>query len=253
MPLAVSFVLFCLLGPANEKGKRFPLNDHKIWLFLGFTAAAYTLAVGWTPFESIISGHAPVPAWSYLTTVSSFFIRAVLMLLLPCIWWWFADRGEVRSYYGFRVSPGHGRIYIILAAIAVVIALAASTDPGFASFYPITRPDAPVSQALGTSPMTLLLIWESVYVGQFVALELFFRGFLVMGLGRLMGSGSVWIMASMYMFIHFSKPPAEAIASFFAGILLGVLAYRTRSIYGGVILHVTIAVSMDIFALMVTR
>jgi len=251
LPLIVSFVLYSFLGPLKKNREGRPIfGDNHVWLFLGFAAAAYTAAVGWTPFEPFIRQHAPVQAWSYLTTVSSFFLRAVLMLALPGIWWWFADRGDVRSYYGFRVSPGLGRPYMVLAVIAVLIALAASMDPGFAEFYPMAKPSGPAAQVLNMRPITMLLIWEVVYIGQFVALELFFRGFLVLGLGRLMGGGSVWVMASMYMFIHFSKPPAEAIASFFAGILLGVLAYRTRSIYGGVILHVTIALSMDMFALL---
>jgi len=52
-----------------------------------------------------------------------------------------------------------------------------------------------------------------------------------------------------YVMIHFGKPAAETIGSIIAGIALGTLSLRTRSIFGGVIVHITIAYGMDIMAL----
>ncbi len=50
--------------------------------------------------------------------------------------------------------------------------------------------------------------------------------------------------------IHFyGKPFPETIGAIFAGIILGTLAMRTRSIWGGVLIHVGVAMTMDALAL----
>ena len=49
--------------------------------------------------------------------------------------------------------------------------------------------------------------------------------------------------------IHFAKPLPETLGSIVTAIALGTLALRTRSIYGGVVIHCAVAWSMDLFAL----
>jgi membrane protease YdiL (CAAX protease family) len=53
-------------------------------------------------------------------------------------------------------------------------------------------------------------------------------------------------MVVVYAMIHFEKPLLEAISSIAGGFVLGVIAERTRSIYGGVIVHLGIAWMMEI-------
>ena len=50
--------------------------------------------------------------------------------------------------------------------------------------------------------------------------------------------------------IHFSKPWLEASGAILFGLFLGVLAMRSRSIWGGVIVHIAVAASMDVVALL---
>jgi membrane protease YdiL (CAAX protease family) len=50
--------------------------------------------------------------------------------------------------------------------------------------------------------------------------------------------------------IHYGKPFLEANAAIVAGIVLGTLALRTRSIWCGCLVHVSVAISMDIAALL---
>jgi len=49
--------------------------------------------------------------------------------------------------------------------------------------------------------------------------------------------------------IHFGKPFGETIAAIIAGLILGTLSLKSRSIVLGVIIHYTIAITMDVFAL----
>ena len=49
-----------------------------------------------------------------------------------------------------------------------------------------------------------------------------------------------------YAAIHFGKPIGETISSIFGGYILGALAYQTRHIWGGVIVYICIAMTMEV-------
>jgi len=53
--------------------------------------------------------------------------------------------------------------------------------------------------------------------------------------------------------LHFTKPWLEATGAILFGLFLGVLAFRSRSIWGGVMVHISIALSMDIASLLQTK
>ena len=77
---------------------------------------------------------------------------------------------------GFRGLREHFWIYVGLYGAVLPVIWIVSLSPSFYTFYPM------YGQA-GRSWFDLLM-WEGMYAGQFVALEFFFRGFLVEGLGR---------------------------------------------------------------------
>lgn len=64
-----------------------------------------------------------------------------------------------------------------------------------------------------------------------------------------MGSTAIFVMVVPYTMIHFTKPFPETLGAIVAGIVLGTLALRTRSIFGGVAIHTAAGWSMDFFAL----
>jgi len=68
-------------------------------------------------------------------------------------------------------------------------------------------------------------------------------------LRRTMGSAAIFVMAVPYCMIHYGKPYLEAHGAIVAGVVLGSLAMRTRSIYAGFLLHITVAVGMDLLSL----
>lgn len=95
----------------------------------------------------------------------------------------------------------------------------------------------------------VFFIWELLYFFQFIALEFFFRGFMVHGLKKQFGYYSIFIMTIPYCMIHFGKPFPETIAAIIAGIILGTLSLKSRSIWMGVAIHFIVALSMDFSAL----
>ena len=92
-------------------------------------------------------------------------------------------------------------------------------------------------------------IWEALYASQFVALEFFFRGFLVQGLAPRFGFGAVFVPMLPYMMIHFGKPLPEAFGSIIAGFALGMLSLKSRTIYWGALVHICVACGMDLLSL----
>jgi hypothetical protein len=61
--------------------------------------------------------------------------------------------------------------------------------------------------------------------------------------------GAIFAMVVPYCMIHYGKPYLEAHGAIVAGVVLGTLAMRTRSIYAGFLLHISVACGMDLLAL----
>ena len=64
-----------------------------------------------------------------------------------------------------------------------------------------------------------------------------------------MGSTAIFAMCVPYCMIHYGKPYLETCGAIIAGIALGSLSMRTKSIYSGFLVHVTVALLMDFLAL----
>lgn len=134
----------------------------------------------------------------------------------------------------------HAWLYGAMLAAVSPLVVFASTQPHFLRTYPFFR-------RVETLPQ--LLVWESSYAFQFVGLELFFRGFMLFGTFRVLGSWSIPAMCLPYLMIHFGKPLPEAMGSIVAGMVLGTVALRTRSVFAGMFVHVAVAWSMDLLSL----
>jgi membrane protease YdiL (CAAX protease family) len=92
-------------------------------------------------------------------------------------------------------------------------------------------------------------IWQCFYALQFISLEFFFRGFMVHGTKRQLGIYSIFVMMIPYCMIHFGKPLLETLGAIIAGIVLGFMSLKTRSIWLGAASHISVALTMDFAAL----
>ncbi len=155
-----------------------------------------------------------------------------------------AFRERIRSY-GLRVRGIWPSSWVYLVMFAAMIAPLAyfSTTAAFQAKYPFYNP-AP-GEPLWPRPC----VWECFYIMQFFALEFFFRGFMVQGLRRRFGFYAIFVMMVPYCMIHFGKPLPETCGAIGAGIVLGFMSLKTRSIWLGAGLHVAVAMTMDFLAL----
>ena len=138
-----------------------------------------------------------------------------------------------------------GRTYMLLLLVILPAVVLVSFTPAFQQGYPFYR------QA-GRSGFDFVA-WELSYLSTFVAVEFFFRGYLLFGLRRALGSHALFVSMLPYCMIHVLKPAPEALGSIFAGLLLGTLALCTGSLWCGVLLHVTVALTMDLLASLQTH
>jgi membrane protease YdiL (CAAX protease family) len=175
--------------------------------------------------------------WWAGTQIVSYLI--VPLIVVRCIGMKPIDIG-----WKFRGTSSHWKYYAILLVIAVPFVVVASTTTEFQESYPLFEEFRGQEGAWSD-----LRIWWIFYVLQFVAVETFFRGFLVLGLAKRFGQASIFIATIPYLMIHFSKPPVEALAAIIGGIVMGYLAYRTKSVWWGIALHVSVAALMDFLSL----
>jgi membrane protease YdiL (CAAX protease family) len=169
---------------------------------------------------------------------------AKLVVIAFCLFiiWKTFDREQ--PFYGLSLKDFSLKPYLLMLLIMVPLVAAASTQPDFLAMYPKFKGVAFLID--GRSSGWYKVLYELSYGIDFVGIELFFRGFLVLAFVRWAGKDAILPMAIFYCTIHFGKPLGECISSFFGGLILGVVTYHTRSIYGGLIVHLGIAWLMEL-------
>jgi len=169
--------------------------------------------------------------------------RVIGYVLIPFPLWKLLYPKDSLLDMGLRLRGflSHIWIYGLCLGVVVPAMLLVSTQPDFGTYYPFYKQSS--------RSWFDFLSWEAMYYVQFFALELFFRGFIVGTLRKSLGSIAIFVMAVPYCMIHYGKPYLEANGAIIAGVVLGSLAAKTRSIYAGFMVHVTVAALMDILSL----
>jgi len=138
-----------------------------------------------------------------------------------------------------RYCGPHWRVYWLLVVIMAPVLWIAAAAPSFHDFYPMYKP----------ADLSHWVMYEAVYLAQFVCVEFFFRGFALFRLESRFGMHAVTLMVIPYALIHIYKPLPEAFGAIVAALVLGTLALKSRSIWPGVLVHCSVALMMDVFAL----
>lgn len=153
--------------------------------------------------------------------------------------------GERLRDYGVKLGGvfADSWVYLVMFAIAGPVIVVASAGERFQETYPFYRLHP--GERLGPR----LWLWESAYFLQFFGVEFFFRGFLLHGTRHRFGAYAIFVMMVPYCMLHFFKPMPECLASILGAIVLGFMSLRTRSIWMGTAIHVTVAATMDFSSL----
>jgi hypothetical protein len=141
----------------------------------------------------------------------------------------------------FGLGLGSPRIWLkdvlLLWALTLPFLIWAAHIPSFQHYYPRFRP--------GRTDLDLLLLYEGLRLVYFIGWEFLFRGFMLFSLFPKLGFLAILVQAIPFTLAHLGKPVMEVYGSLPAGIFLGILAYRGRSVIGCGLLHFLVASSLD--------
>ncbi|MBL8681514.1 MAG: CPBP family intramembrane metalloprotease [Myxococcales bacterium] len=242
-PLIVLVTLSFVLTAHEYFGDRamfYRLRDRGLsfdWgpLVNGIHSRSFRFTGPWTFLDSERYGELFVLYWWAFTRGLGYLIPIAITVPL----WRERYRDYGLSLKGFA---DHAWIYAMFFGIVLLCVIGVAHTGEFATYYPFYK--------LANRSWKDFFLWETAYATQFFCLEYYFRGFLVFAIARSLGSGAIFAMVVPYCMIHYGKPLLETLGAIIAGTVLGTLALRTRSIWSGFLIHVTVAISMDVAALL---
>jgi hypothetical protein len=222
------------------KSSLFWIKSGMILMILSWGYAAYSYAYD-------LSALLPIPA-QYYGSKLLFNAVHIVSVMVPLGFYYILFEKERSNFYGFRIKGINLRPYFYMLLIMLALIGWASFQADFMNAYPTYRPGM-LENAYHLHTIQTESVYEVLYCLDFTTIELIYRGFMVIGMAAIMGRAAVFPMVATYAFLHFGKPMAEAISSIAGGFILGIIAYYTRSIFGGIIIHAGIALGMDVAAL----
>lgn len=173
-------------------------------------------------------------AWSHAVAV-------VLLLCVPLVTCRATLRMRPRDL-GLSIRGARRELLLCLGLwlASVPFVWIASRTAAFAASYPRVaevRDDA-----------VLFVAFHAFYLVKWTAWEFFFRGFMLFAFARDFGTRAVLISTIPFTLMHHGKPELEMLSAIVGGLVLCWIAWRSRSIWPGVLLHAAVAATMDFFA-----
>ncbi|MEQ9216961.1 MAG: CPBP family intramembrane glutamic endopeptidase [Cyclobacteriaceae bacterium] len=243
----IPYLIVCLLLYFFNKQRDW-LSSGRFWLmfFIGFTILALDRSFyGYVIFKEHFDVRDYVFVSKTVRWLSSTFVVVIPLLIIYMI----VERDDPKIYYGLSPKRFDFKPYLILLLLAGVCVGIGSFFADLQAYYPryqFSRGSYFAEQRNLPEAVTVL-IYELAYGSDFIGVEIFFRGFLIFAFSRTLGGYAILPMAVTYAVLHFGKPMTEAISSIFGGYLLGIISYNTRSVWGGIIIHMGIAWLMEVF------
>lgn len=168
-----------------------------------------------------------------------FGLNLVCLFLVPVLIIRYLWREPVAAYgLGYGEPRVWLRYALVFGAVMLPVLVVVSRMAEFQSFYPRYR--------WARESATAFIASEVGWLIYFLAWEFFFRGFLLFTmLRRYPAALAIAAQTLPFVLMHLPKPPAEAFSSVVAGVALGVMAYRGRSMLGTWLLHFSCAFLLD--------
>ena len=185
--------------------------------------------------------------WMYKVVVNAI---SFIIVMLPLLIYYYSLEEDDRTVYGLLQRKFDYHPYLVILMLMLPLIIFASFNESFLSQYPMYKTSS-AHEYLKIPEWVTIVGYEFAYGLDFITVEFLFRGFMVIGMVHLLGRKSVLAMAVVYCLLHFGKPAGEAVSSLAGGYVLGAIAFETRSIWGGIIVHVGIAYMMEIVSFIV--
>ncbi len=180
----------------------------------------------------------------FYATLYWFSADGFLMFIIPLILIPLVLKGKLADY-GFRL--GDYKFGLKSALLFVIVMLPflwiASGSESFARTYPQGGPFV-------RENISVLLYYE-LFVGFYMlAWEFFWRGYMMFGLKQKFGYYAIFIQMIPFFILHRGKPEIEVFASIFAGLILGVQAWRAKSFIYCFLVHWSVMIFVDVISVL---
>lgn len=244
---AVPYYFTALIYPLFAKGSLSTnyLRKKSFWIRSLFILLVLSVNAGASFYLSWVREMVPQEVFYFAFMVAVNLGSALLFFLPMFLFWLFVDRRKVNGIYGLARKGFIPAPYFVLILLMIPLIVWASFQADFLATYPNFSGASSAEQYLGISKWLSIVIYQAAYAFDFVFVELLFRGFMVIGMAKVMGRAAIMPMVVTYAVLHFGKPMGEAISSIFGGYILGVIAFYGRNIWGGAIVHMGIALMME--------
>lgn len=234
LPLVLALVIFFITHP-HHAGWRKP----QLWLVLLVACLLFAARVHFKAHQPILLPYLPAEKSGLYLHALNWIVRAVFTI--SGLWiFWKVTRRESEPFYGMQATR-QWKPYVLMLLLMLPLCWIAARQPDFQQMYPRIQPY--LKSGMNSADY---LFFEVAYAVDFFSIELFFRGFLILVLSRYLGTAAILPVACFYCTIHFGKPMGEAIGSLFGGWILGIVVYYSRSIWGGLLVHLGIALLMEL-------
>ena len=202
------------------------------------------------PYAVLVPAEVPRGAFSLALMLAKHSVGWLAAALVLLALYAAFDRRSGGDWYGLTLHNANLRPYAGLFAVVALLACGASFFPSFLRAYPrySSTQGTLLAAALEWPDWSPLWGFELTYLSTFIFVELFFRGFLVLGMDKHLGRDAVLPMAATYAVFHFGRPMGETIGSAIGACVLGAIALESRNIWGGILVHMTLALAMELFA-----
>jgi len=208
------------------------------WVILFLAPAFFSFRVNFDFHHSWITNTWNGPDKLFYLRSINWVVRVFVLLIPVLIIWLIKDKNN-QPFYGSKALD-NVKPYLLMLLIMVPIIVLAGTQKDFLQVYP----KAKILHSIPAKKWQYA-VYELCYGFDFVSIEFFFRGFLILALIKICGTHCIIPAACFYCSIHLGKPMGEAISSFWGGLLLGIISYNTGCVWGGLIVHLGIAWMME--------
>ncbi len=218
------------------------VKQKQFLLLLFIAPAIFAFKMEWVTFTHLTDNAFYNRYWNQVL-----YWPVLLLFIVACLFfiWKSGLVKDSQNFYGIKTKEMNWKPYLIMLLIMVPLITWASFQADFLQTYPKIKMIAGIDGVAQLSWWQKLL-FELSYGSDFISIELFFRGFLILAFMKWAGPNAIIPMACFYCTIHFGKPLAECISSYFGGLLLGIIVFNTRSILGGLLIHLGIAWLMEL-------
>jgi membrane protease YdiL (CAAX protease family) len=149
---------------------------------------------------------------------------------------------EKLSQYGIKsIQVYNGLKYLLPALLLILIVSWFTTSIESISFtHPVLFE--------AKNNWSWFIVFELMLFGYIFAWEFLWRGYMLFGLESIFGWYAVFIQTIPFVILHNGKPAIETFSAIAGGIMLGIIAIKTRTILYGVILHFGLIFFIDLFS-----